>query len=442
MPKLKALKNPKDPLLDLIKKRNEPEINALPSNADKTYLKMLQRFREKYVPKEYNQIHLLDELTNPEIDHYISISNRTDGKSINYVHALLHIAVEYNIGLFFISRNMMLRASYIDLLDDVIDISPLYDRKDFTFIRTQYYTTLVYNGKDVAIIGALNDASELKYHSNYIKKFPIIIYDEFLALETEYLSDEWVRLKTIYESVDRVANRPLIGKPKIFYLGNAVNFESPILHGLKLFNILERHPINTAHIYKYDFNVMLEMNRNERANEKRNMRAFDSANDNMSSAKFETNPHNIASKNDKLLVQRNPRFIYVKLTNDYLKIWFNRDTLTIILSIESRIECDYQYNINLKDNTDNSTYLSEKYFSENQIKKIDNGAYLFENNYSKNIVTGSQSMLNYIKIPKLIKEVLRNETDNTEIDSKEFQYEQNYLEQTKQSIFKKFMGMS
>src|SRR5699024_6674248 len=128
--------------------------------------------------------------------------------------------------------------------------------------------------KTIALISDLNNATELKYFSNYLKKFPIMVYDEFLALETDYLHDEWDRLKTIYQSIDRMESYQLIHKPKIFYFGNAINFESPILHGLKIFNILENHKINTAKIYHYDFNIMLEINRNDNANEQRNVRAF------------------------------------------------------------------------------------------------------------------------------------------------------------------------
>ncbi|MEI2421779.1 hypothetical protein V6O07_15995, partial [Arthrospira platensis SPKY2] len=99
------------------------------------YLKTLQNFRKSEVPPEYNQLKLLDELCNPEIDHFISISNRTDGKSINYVHALIHIAIQYDLGLTFVSRNMMLRVSYQDLIEDILKISSIYERGDFTFIR-------------------------------------------------------------------------------------------------------------------------------------------------------------------------------------------------------------------------------------------------------------------------------------------------------------------
>lgn len=405
---------------------------------EQIYKNKLDAFRKYNVPERYNQLKLLDELNNPDIDHFISISNRTDGKSINYIHALLHIAIDYDIGLTFLSRNMMLRASYQTLIEEIIEISNLFDRDDFNFIRTQYYVSLNYKSKTIAIISDLNNAGELKYFSNNIKKFPIMVYDEFLALETDYLPDEWQRLKTIYESIDRVEEYPLITKPKIFYLGNAVNFESPILHGLKIFNILENHPMNTASIYKYDFNIMLEIHRNDNANEQRNTRAFSSKNDSMSTGQFETNSHNIATESDRFGIKRNPRSIYVKLKNEYLKIWFNRNTLDIILKIESMIDERYQYNMMLKDNRADSIYLNERYFDETHIKKIDKGAYLFDNNFSKNYIASDLNGLNTLKINKLIREFLRDDDEKIETESKEKQFQENYIEQTKRGLMKKF----
>ena len=300
-----------------MKEKIKELINPTP---DQQYQKFIDRFRKNHIPARYNQVKLLDELNNPDIDHFISISNRTDGKSFNYIHALLNIAIEYDIGLSFFSRNMMLRVSYQQLIDEIIEASTIFDRKDFNFIRQQYYVTLNYKDKTIALISDLNNATELKYFSNYLKKFPIMVYDEFIALETDYLPDEWNRLKTIYQSIDRMESYPLIHKPKIFYFGNAENFESPILHGLKIFNILENHKINTAKIYHYEFNVMLEINRNDNANEQRNTRAFGSTDDAMTTAQFETNDHNIATDNDRNEIKRNPRTIYVKLKNDYLRI--------------------------------------------------------------------------------------------------------------------------
>src|SRR5690625_1950199 len=326
---------------------------------DKQYLKKLEKFRQDHIPPQYNQVKLLNELNNPNIDHFISISNRTDGKSINYVHALLNIAIDYDLGLTFLSRNMMLRTSYQELINDILDISTVFDRRNFNFIRSQYYVSLNYKDRTIAVISDLNNATELKYFSNYLKKFPILIYDEFLALETDYLPDEWERLKTIYESIDRIENYPLIHKPKIFYFGNAVNFDSPVLHGLNMFNILEKHPMNEAKIYYRDtMPFMLEINRNENANERRNTRAFGSDNDSMTTAQFETNDYNIATDNDRNHIKKNPRFIYIKLKDDYLKIWFNRDTLDVILSIESTITDHYLFNMLLKNINDNNTILN------------------------------------------------------------------------------------
>ena len=420
-----------------MKEKIQELINPTPEQKYKRYL---QNFRKTHVPERYNQVLLLDELNNPTIDHFISISNRTDGKSFNYVHALLNIAIDYDIGLFFLSRNMMLRTSYQELINEIIEVSTVLNRKDFNFIRQQYYIALNYKDKTIAVISDLNNATELKYFSNYLKKFPIMIYDEFLALETDYLPDEWERLKTIYQTIDRMENYPLIHKPKIFYFGNAVNFESPVLHGLKIFNILEKHPINTIKTYHYEFDVMLEINRNDQANDQRNTKAFGSGDDAMTSAQFESNDFNLADDADRNHVKKNPRSIYIKLRNDYLKIWFNRDSLLIILSIESRITEPYQYNLMLKDNKAGSIYLNESYFDDNHIKKIDKGAYLFENNFSKNYITSDFQGLNELKINKLIREFLRNDNEQVEIQSKEKQFEENYLEQTKKGIMKKIWG--
>ena len=407
---------------------------------EQRYKKLIETFRENHIPVKYNQVKLLDELNNTDIDHYLSISNRTDGKSINYIHTLLYIAYEYGLGLTLITRNMMLRASYQDLIEDIIDISEVFDRSDITFIRSQYYVRVDYRGQNLAIITDLNNATELKNFSNFLKKFPIMVYDEFIALETDYLPDEWQRLKTIYESIDRIEEYPLIKKPKIFYLGNAVNFDSPILHGLKIFNILENHPLNTARIYKYDFNVMLEINRNENANERRNTRAFGSGDDAMTTARFESNSHNVANDNDRNHVKRNPRVIYVKVKNDFIKIWFNADTLTTILSVEHTIDGTYQYNLLLKDNRETSQFLNEKYFDEKHIKRIDRGEYLFNNKFSKDYITSDFNGMNELRINKLIRETLRKDNESVEVASKEQQFEENYIEKTKRGLMRKLWG--
>src|SRR5690625_2826391 len=105
-----------------MKKKIKEFFNPDPENV---YKKFLDDFRKTQVPEQYNQLKLLYELNNPDIDHFMSVSSRTDGKSINYVHALLKIAIDYNLGLTFLSRNMMLRTSYQELINDIIEISTI-----------------------------------------------------------------------------------------------------------------------------------------------------------------------------------------------------------------------------------------------------------------------------------------------------------------------------
>src|SRR5699024_4113103 len=155
-------------------------------------------------------------------------------------------------------------------------------------------------------------------------------------------------------------------------------------------------------------------------------RAFGSDNDAMTTAQFETNDHNIATEYDREYVKRNPRVIYVKLKDNYMKIWFSRDLKVIILSVESRIQVshDDSFKLNYQDN----------------IKKIDRGYYLFDNNFSKNFITGDFYELNHLKINKIIREVLKTDDEQTEVDSKERQFKENYIEQTKRGLMKKLMG--
>ena len=415
-------------------------IEKLVPTFEQQFQKYLQDFRKNHIPERYNQVEMLNHLSDPEIDHMVSITNRTDGKSFNYIHALLNIAIEYDLGITFICRNMMLRLSYQTLIEEIVEESTILEKKHLTFIRSQYYIRVDYKGNTIGVITDLNNATELKQFSNFLKKFPLIVYDEFIALETDYLPEEWERLKTIYESIDRKETYPLIVKPKIIYLGNPINFSSPILAGLEIFKILETHPINKCRVYKNKLNIVLEMHKNDNANERRNTRAFASSQDSMTSGQFEVNNFMLASDNDLFKVKANPRHVYVKLTSDYLDIFFNRDSFEIVLSIKKTIPNDYDYNLKLKDNTSTSIYLSPKYFDEDEIKKIDRGAYLFENNYSKDYITNDFHELNNLKILKLIREFLHNDTPEVETESKEFQYELNYIEQSKRGLMKKMWG--
>lgn len=394
----------------------------------KNYKNYVNQFRAKYIPKQYNQIKLVDELFNDEIDHYISISNRSDGKSFNYIHFFLNFAIDYKVNFCLICRKFTVRESYEDLLTKIVRKSKRLDEKMLTFFTTQFYYGVMYDGEEVGIIIDLNSATNLKYMSNYICDFPIMIYDEFLAIEGDYLPDEWEKLKTIYSSINREFDLPLIKYPKVFYLGNAVNFSSPILSNLKIFNILENHPINTAGIYG---NIYLEMRRNENSNEERNLRAFNEELDDLTKGQFRINKYRLATDYDREKVLKDRHKIVVKLDNSYLEIEFNENI--IILSIIGYSD-KYDFNTNIVDNSKDSTYLKEQFYNDNEIKKYNAGLYIFDNAYSKEYILSS-NLIN-LNIRKIIKSYMMKYNHDEQMVR---QFKDNYQAMTIRSIINKFM---
>ncbi len=392
-------------------------------------------FRKKYIPKRYNQIHLVDELCNDEIDHYISISNRTDGKSFNYIQFFMKLSEDYDIKFILLSRNYSVRQSYMELIRKIVDISDAFKAEKLHFLNTQYYAKIYYDQKNIGAISDLNSATNLKYSSNYLQDFPIIIYDEFLAIEGDYLSDEWEKLKTIYGSINRIDNIPLIKYPKIFYLGNAVNFSSPILSNLNLYHKLEKHKMNTMRQYG---NVIIEMNNNEYQNEHRNLRAFNEEEDPFTKGQFKVNKHMIATKADRNRLKSNRYICIVKLQVKYLRIDYNPDNMLIMLSIIGNSD-DYDFNTEIKDNKDTSIYLKDSYYSNNEEKKHVNGLYLYDNSYSKDLITSNLRLFT-LKIMKVIGQHYAKEKKKSAFDRNQEKYEQNYIERTKRNIYKKFIN--
>lgn len=392
-------------------------------------------FREKYIPKKYNQIELVDHLTDDSLDHYISISNRTDGKSFNYINYFIDYAIRTGVGFTLIARHYTVRYSYQKLIQETFEVlGEKYDIRKLHFVRNDFYILVGYADKEIGIITDLNQATDLKYLSNYLKHFPIIVYDEFLALEGDYYSDEWERLKTIYSSINRKDNIPYIKHPKIFYLGNAVNFSSPIIANLNLYNYLENHKINTCQIYD---NIILEMRKNESRNDDRNLRAFKEDKDLMTHGEFKINNYILANEQVRKRISKNKLSIIVKIFDSYLRIEYNRDTLEIILSVISYSD-NYDFNTELADNTEHSKYLDTNFYDDEHYIKYDKGFFYFDNQYSKSyILSGSYNLPN-LDILKIISYYELEILEEKEVFEK--QYKLSYEEQTKQALFNKFYG--
>lgn len=396
--------------------------------------KYVKKFRDKFIPSRYNQIYLMDYLLDDRADHYISISNRADGKSFNYCHFLLKYSLDFGVGFTFLVRHYTVRFAGVTILQKIIDTFTHFKPEHFHFVSGDFYITVIYRDRRIGIITDLNQATDLKYLSNFLQDFPIIIYDEFLALEGDYLPDEWEKLKTIYSSINRVEEIPMIKIPKIIYLGNAVNFSSPVLVNLNLYNILEKHPMNKVGLYD---NVYIEFNKNEKANEIRNLRAFKEELDKLTHGEFEVNNHNIATEKDRSLINRNPDYIYVKLQQFYLKIIYNKDTRDAILSIVNYAE-NYDYNTELVDNKDGSVYLKDSFYSENHEKRYEKNYFLFDNQYSKDMILDEFSTVKNLKINKIISHFeSHQEKDNFEL--KEKVNNENYITNTLKYIANRFL---
>ncbi|ABV44473.1 terminase [Staphylococcus phage SAP-2] len=375
---------------------------------------------------------------NDDIDYYISISNRSDGKSFNYVSFFIYLAIKLDIKFTLLSRHYTLRDAYRDFIEEIIDKNPLFKSKRVTFRSARDYLAIIYQDKEIGVITDLNSATDLKYHSNFLKHYPIIIYDEFLALEDDYLIDEWDKLKTIYESIDRNhGNVDYIGFPKMFLLGNAVNFSSPILSNLNIYNLLQKHKMNTSRLYK---NIFLEMRRNDYVNERRNTRAFNSNDDAMTTGEFEFNEYNLADDNLRNHINQNGDFFYIKTDDKYIKIMYNVDTFNANIIVIPYTK-QYEFCTKIKDIDDNVIYLREDmFYKENMERYYYNPSNLhFDNAYSKNYVVDNDRYL-YLDMNKIIKFHIKNEMKKNinEFERKEKIYEDNYIENTKKYLMKQY----
>lgn len=399
----------------------------------------ISRFRKKYVPKKYNQIKMLDYLTDDDVDHYISISNRADGKSYNYIHFFMRFAIDFDVNFMLIARHFTIQQMYVDQLRKIAStFNKSINPKNLQFINSQFYIKVIYKtdkgAKTIGLITDLNEAQDLKYNSAYLSDFPIIIFDEFLVLETDYLPDEYERLQTIYTSVNRKENIDYIHFPKIFYLGNAVNFSSPILMNLGLFNKIENQSLNT--IQKYG-NKVLEINKNLNANEIRNTRAFDEEHDNVANVEFSNNKYLLPTENQRKQFRIYGEVCFVKLERNYLRIDFVFDKGLIMLSIVGFVK-EYDYNLREVDSNDKSIFLKETYYSDNYPRRFQKGEFLFENAPSRYYVLRDSQLLR-LKITRLVSEVhARNNEDL--LVSNEKKYNDNYISRTKRELINKFLS--
>lgn len=410
-----------------------------------TEIKEFQNFVTKFrksIPEQYNQIELVDHLMNTELDFYISISNRSDGKTFNYIAFFMKLAIEFDIKFTLLARHHTLRDAYRELLERICIEQKHFNDHNLFFRNTQDYIAVGYGDKEIGIITHLNNATDLKYHSNFMKNFPIIIYDEFLALESDYLIDEWEKLKTIYESIDRNhGNIDYLKIPKIVLLGNAVNFSSPLLANLNIYEQLQHHSKHAMNQKRQYNNILLEMRRNEYSNEKRNTRAFNSKEDSMTTGEFDFNTFNLADDGLRKHINKNGNFFYIKTPMNFIKVMYHLGDYQTNIKVVPYSD-NYQFCTDVSDVEKNAIFLKDSFYKENHPKRYYNPSNLhFDNAYSKSFILNEEQYI-YLNMNKIIMYHLKNERKKNgynHFNRQEKMFQDNYIERTKKYLEKSFI---
>lgn len=359
------------------------------------FKKELENIR-KNIPEKYNQVKLLDQLCNNNVDLLFSITTRTDGKTFNYLYALAKLSEAFDFTTIIIVRHMELRGAMVSQITNVYETMDDLKQGDLYPNINIEYIQMMYKDKIPFIIVDLNNANDLKNYSSILKKANLILYDEFLSVGGQYADHEFLKFKTIFETMDRGTNSNMQytnNRRKAIFLGNPVDFGSEFLSYWKLYQYLEHQPMNTIKLYK---NVAIERRKNKVAQENKNNRIFNSTDNESITGTFNINTWAIKEPKDL------DKKIIIKTVDKYIVIHLEK---TPVLEV-TQIEKNYKYNTDLKDNNNNSTYLKTTYYNDNFLKKYNRKLFNFANQYSKDYILNNYPTL---KITKIINEQTADE---------------------------------
>ncbi|MCO6560240.1 MAG: hypothetical protein J6574_03930 [Gilliamella sp.] len=359
------------------------------------------------IPKQYNHLEALDYLDDEDVQQFFSITTRGDGKTYNYLLALAILNISLDFCTCLIVRHDQLRSPALMQLEDIYRDQDALDYKKFNVISTPNIIECYYNGKPAFLIVDLNDADDLKHYRSVLKKANLFLYDEFLAIGGEYTSNEYKKFRYIFETADN--GTPVTSGMKYtnnlrkaIFLGNPVDFGSEFLSVYNLYHKLETQPINT--VKKYGTYV-LERRRNDNARDNANTKMFPDAENESVTGIFNVNDWQI-KEHDAATIP-----IICKLEQNYLYIFPEN---TPVLSIKAIAE-KYEFNTNLCDNSESSTFCDSKYYREKFYKHYSRNEFYFENQYSKDIILNEYDTLN---INKIINNSKVDNNDSSNIDQK------------------------
>ena len=243
-------------------------------NKQSKYQKELAKIR-KSIPEKYNQLEFMNYLDDEDVDMLISITTRGDGKTYNVLRALALLHDSLKFCTLIITRHSELKQAMITQIRDIYYNDKTLDNKSVNVMYDLNLCQIYYHDELTFLIVDLNNADDLKYYRAMLKKCNVALYDEFLSVGGDYAPNEYIKFKTIFETMDSGETDAMSYTNhlrKVILLANPVDWTSEFLARYNLYKALETQPINT--VQKHG-NIVLERRRNNKAQVTKNNRLFD-----------------------------------------------------------------------------------------------------------------------------------------------------------------------
>ncbi len=356
-------------------------------NKQSKYQKELAKIR-KGIPEQYNQLEFMNYLDDKDVDMLISITTRGDGKTYNVLRALALLHDSLKFCTLIITRHSELKQAMITQIRDIYYNDKTLDNKSVNVMYDLNLCQIYYHDELTFLIVDLNNADDLKYYRAMLKKCNVALYDEFLSVGGDYAPNEYIKFKTIFETMDSGetdAMQYTNHLRKVILLANPVDWSSEFLARYNLYKALETQPINT--VQKHG-NIVLERRRNNKAQVTKNNRLFDE--DESVTGEFKYNSWQLKDPKTTTLP------IIIKTSDRYIYMYVEDKP---ILSVKAIADA-YAFNTDLADNKNDSIYLKASYYKDNFYKKYTKDFFYFENAFSKEYILQNYPTLDFIKIIK------------------------------------------
>lgn len=354
---------------------------------DKLRKKVEKLFEEliENTPERFYQAHGLKAAILDDINYiHMNVSNRRDGKSFTTTYILTLLALKLGFKLLFLATDERSQISYFNQMAKVLRETDTKYKEEYLEYRTikRWYINIYYQSEHIATVIDFSEIESLKNESAFLSQFDILFYDEFIKSPYRYHRQEYYLIKMLYKSMNRPNKLRKLKLPKLLFAGNPTNFDSPVLAGFDLLNLIETQPLNTCETYhRNTVNLIIEKHKNEQANVKEENDMFPDENeDPNSSGDFVFNNYNIEKKSslmDLLVIDLEDFYLYVYYTSDLNKILFE------IKGFSSQVDfCSY-----FSGESESVIYLGHRFIRDSN--KFERVPARYVNSYTKTFISDS-----------------------------------------------------